>query len=90
MSSFRPFDCPLCIPGKRTELVGQPVLVLALSLCDPGHVPNLPEIVENGKGLDGSQSSLPVLIACELYVLWILFPFIHWGGGRGVGLFLSP
>ena len=30
------------------------------------------------KGLDRSHSPLAVPTACELYVLWVLFPSIHW------------
>lgn len=69
------------LPWEKNELVVQPVFVLDLSLCDPGQVPNLPGTVENGKDFDGSQSPLPVLIACELRVLWILFSFYTPRGG---------
>ena len=76
--------CSLSYPRRQTWwdsqfwtwLCHHMTLGKALALVDSG----------KWKGLDGSWSLLAVPTACELYVLWVLFPSIHWGRQ----LFLYP
>ena len=67
--------CPLSFPRRKTWWDSQfwPWLCRyvtpgkSLALLDRG----------KWKGLDGSRSPLAVPPACELHVLWVLFPSIH-------------
>lgn len=75
-------------PGEGLSWGDSQFWSVALPLCDPEQVSDLPGIVENGKGLDGAQSPLPVPMAHVLCVLWVLFSFRTLG--EAAGLFPFP